>query len=317
MLKNRNFKQRIKLLFFIFKKKEKPLPFVLKQYFVPIQKKIQLVLIQDLSLDLKLSQRFLSRGRIFDSNNNAYKISDYTKEEYIYIAVFEGQSRGLKPLATFKDFAIFDKPTHLIVHPISKKTTYSLLDEVRYFFGSNANLVHRIDAETSGLILCSRNKKSEKVLKTMFENKEFKKSYLAIVEGKIENKIIINKAIRKEGKKIGVRMATAQDGKESKTIIYPIKYDENKNQTLVKAVPITGRQHQIRVHLYSIGHKIVGDPIYGVDDDIVEKYLQKELSKEERLKYIGHSRLCLQAHYIEFIYKKILYIFKSQKLIII
>ena len=293
------------------------MPFVLKKYCVPISKKIQLVLIQDLSLDLKLSQRFLSRGRIFDSNNNAYKISDYTKEEYIYVAEFEGKSKGLKPLAIFKDFAIFDKPTHLIVHPISKKTTYSLLDEVRHFFGSSANLVHRIDAETSGLIMCSRNKKSEKVLKTMFENKEFKKSYLAIVEGEIPNKVIINKAIRKEGKKIGVRMTTAQNGKESRTIIYPLKYDKQKNQTIVKAVPITGRQHQIRVHLYSIGHKIIGDPIYGVDDDIVEKYLLKELSKEERLTHIGHSRLCLQSHYLEFIYKNILYVFKSKKIIMI
>ena len=53
--------------------------------------------------------------------------------------------------------------------------------------------------------------------------------------------------------------------KESTTIIKPISYDKEKNQTLVEAIPLTGRQHQIRVHLNFIRHKIVGDPLYGVD----------------------------------------------------
>jgi 23S rRNA pseudouridine1911/1915/1917 synthase len=106
---------------------------------------------------------------------------------------------GVKPLLEFEDFAIFDKPTHLMVHPISKNTPYSLLDEIRFHFGEDANLIHRIDAETSGLVIVGKNKKSEIELKEMFQDKKYHKSYLAIVCGKIEKELKLIKAIDKEG----------------------------------------------------------------------------------------------------------------------
>ena len=276
-------------------------------------KTIQLALIQDLDLNLKLSQRYLSRGRIFDSNNNPYKISDIIKENSIFVAQFEGHTRGMKPLMVFNDFALFDKPSNLMVHPISKKTQYSLLDEVRYHFGENANLAHRIDAETSGIIMCAKNKTSEIKLKKMFEEKLYKKSYLALVEGKVDMNIKIDSGIKKEKGNIGVKMMTADDGKKSLTTINPIEYYEEKNQTLVEAVPLTGRQHQIRVHLESIGHRIVGDPIYGVNDEDAENYLDKKLSDEKRIKVTGSHRLWLHANYLEFSYKGIVYKIYSQK----
>ncbi len=270
-------------------------------------KTIQLALIQDLDLNLKLSQRYLSRGRIFDSNNDPYKISDIIKENSIFVAQFEGHTRGMKPLMVFNDFALFDKPSNLMVHPISKKTQYSLLDEVRYHFGENANLAHRIDAETSGIIMCAKNKTSEIKLKKMFEEKLYKKSYLALVEGKVDKSIKIDSGIKKEKGNIGVKMMTADDGKKSLTTINPIEYYEEKNQTLVEAVPLTGRQHQIRVHLESIGHRIVGDPIYGVSEKVADDYLCKRLSKEERIELTGSYRLWLHANYLEFEYEKVIY----------
>lgn len=289
------------------------MPFVLKKYKVTIGKTIQLALIQDLSLNRKLLQRYLSRGRIFTSNNDVYKISDIIKEDYIYVAQFEGHSRGLKALLEFEDFAIFDKPSHLMVHPISKKTAYSLLDEVRYHFGENANLAHRIDAETSGLVLVAKNKNSEFTLKKMFEDKLYKKSYLALVEGEIKHTVIIDSGIKKEMGNIGVKMMTASDGKKSKTTINPIKYFKDKNQSLIEAVPLTGRQHQIRVHLDSIGHRIVGDPIYGVSEKIADSYLCKTLSDEERIKSTGASRLWLHANHLEFSYEGVIYKIYSKK----
>ncbi len=283
------------------------MPFVLNKYKVTIGKTIQLALIQDLSLNTKLLQRYLSRGRIFDSQNKSYKISQIIKEDYIYVAEFEGHSRGMKPLLVFEDFALFDKPTNLMVHPISKKTDYSLLDEIRHHFGQNANLAHRIDAETSGLVLVAKNKKSELVLKNMFADKQYKKSYLALVEGEIKKSIKIDSAITKENGNIGVKMMTASKGKESLTTIHPIKYFKEKNQTLVEAIPLTGRQHQIRVHLYSIGHRIVGDPIYGVSDEIADSYLCKTLSEKDRLEITGANRLWLHANYLEFSYERVTY----------
>lgn len=286
------------------------MPFILKKYPATIGKTIQILLLQDLGLKHGYSQRMLSRKRVFDANHKAYKNSDLVLDNYIYIAEFEGHTRGLQPLLTFKDFALFDKPTHLMIHPNSKNTKYSLLDEIRYHFGEKANQAHRIDAETSGLLLLGLHEKAVKALATMFENKEYKKSYLALVVGEIKEEIKIDYALRKEGKNIGVRMAICEneeEGKESLTYIKPIEYNKEKNITLVEAIPHTGRQHQIRVHLYAVGHRIVGDPIYGINDDIAEEYLDKTLSKEARLKHSGASRLWLHANYLEFYYKKVLY----------
>ena len=290
------------------------MPFTLKKHKAIVGKKIQIFLIQELGIEPKVGQRLTSKGRIFDENMNTINTGDTIPTEYIYIAVFEGATRGLKPLIEFNDFAIFDKPTNLMVHPISKNTPYSLLDEIRYHFGEDANLIHRIDAETSGLIIVGKNKKSEIELKDMFQEKKYHKSYLAIVQGKIKEEIKIDKGLDREGLAIGVRMKVCDDGKESVTIIKPIKYNKEKDLTLIEAIPLTGRQHQIRVHLHSIGHTILGDPIYGIDDVNAENYLNKTLSEEDRFKVTKSHRLWLHANYLEFTFKDVTYkIFSKNK----
>ena len=281
--------------------------FTLKKYEAIKDKKIQAFLVHNLGIEGKVAQRLVSKGRVFDENNNNINTGETIPTNHIFIALFEGNSRGLKPLLEFQDFAIFDKPTHLMVHPISKNTPYSLLDEIRYHFGENANLIHRIDAETSGLVIVGKNKKSEIELKDMFQEKKYHKSYLAIAQGHIKEELTINKGLDREGLVIGVRMKVCDDGKESITIIKPIKYNKEKDLTLIEAIPLTGRQHQIRVHLYSIGHRIFGDPIYGVDDENAENYLNKTLSKEDRFKVTKSNRLWLHANYLEFEYKNITY----------
>ena len=283
------------------------MPFTLKKHKAIVGKKIQIFLIHELGLDPKIGQRLTSKGRIFDENMNTINTGEVIPTDYIYIAVFEGMTRGLKPLIEFNDFAIFDKPTNLMVHPISKNTPYSLLDEIRYHFGEDANLIHRIDAETSGLIIVGKNKQSEIALKDMFQEKKYHKSYLAIARGEIKEEIKIDKGLDREGLAIGVRMKVCDDGKESVTIIKPIKYNKEKDLTLIEALPLTGRQHQIRVHLHSIGHTILGDPIYGVDDVNAENYLNKTLSEEDRFVVTKSNRLWLHANYLEFTYKDVTY----------
>ena len=283
------------------------MPFILKKYQAIKDKKLSLFLLQDLKIDHRLAQRIASKGRIFDEEMNTIAPSDNIPTDYIYMAVFEGITRGLKPLLEFEDFAIFDKPTHLMVHPISKSTPYSLLDEIRFHFGEDANLIHRIDAETSGLIIVGKNKKSEIELKEMFQDKKYHKSYLAIVEGHIKEEMRIDKGLDREGLVIGVRMKVCDDGKESVTVIKPISYNKEKDLTLIEALPLTGRQHQIRVHLYSENHRILGDPIYGVDDVNAEDYLNKTLSDEDRFDVTKSHRLWLHANYLEFTYKRVTY----------
>jgi 23S rRNA pseudouridine1911/1915/1917 synthase len=284
------------------------MPFVLKKFPTIKGKKIQQFLIDEVGLSISNSQKLIAKGRVFDQNNRRIQNSEKLKCDFIQVALFEGQTRGLKPLFITTDFALFDKPSGVMVHPTSKNTEYTLLDEIRYHFGDGANLAHRIDLETSGLVLVTRNKYSDMVLKDMFENKLYQKEYLAIVEGKISQDITINSSIRKSiNSIIGVKMTIANDGKESLTFIKPISYDIVKNQTLVKAIPHTGRQHQIRVHLDSIGHRIVGDPIYGVDEDIADRYLLKELDFDSRIEITGASRLLLHANSLEFCYNEINY----------
>ena len=290
------------------------MPFILKKYEAIKDKKLSLFLLQNLKIDHKLAQRIASKGRIFDEDMNTIAPNDIIPTDYIYMAVFEGITRGLKPLLEFPDFAIFDKPTHLMVHPISKSTPYSLLDEIRYHFGEDANLIHRIDAETSGLIIVGKNKKSEIELKEMFQDKKYHKSYLAIVEGQIKEEMEIDKGLDREGLAIGVRMKVCDEGKQSVTVIKPISYNKEKDLTLIEALPLTGRQHQIRVHLYSENHRISGDPIYGVDDVNAEDYINKTLSDEARFDVTKSHRLWLHANYLEFTYKDVTYkVFSKNK----
>ncbi|VAY87523.1 Putative ribosomal pseudouridine synthase [hydrothermal vent metagenome] len=288
------------------------MPFILKQYPVIKGKKVQLFLSQDVGLTMSLSQRLLARGRVFDENGNRLQNGQVLKDSLVSIAIFEGQTKGLKPIFNTTNFAIFDKPSGIMVHPTSKETKYTLLDEIRYQFGDTANLAHRIDMETSGLVLVTKNKYSDIILKTMFEDKKCHKKYQAIVAGHIKKELIIDDPIIKDGGKIGVKMKVDKNGKASKTIIKPLKYFRAKNQTLIEAIPLTGRQHQIRVHLNNIGHTIIGDPIYGVDELIADKYLNKQLSNENRLKCIGHERLMLHAFFLKFNFNNILYTIYSK-----
>ena len=292
------------------------MPFILKKFKTIKGQKVQHFLQNEVKLSVSQSQKLLAKGRIFDENHDKLQNGQILKCEYVNVALFEGHTRGLKPLLTTKDFAIFDKPSGIMVHPISRDTKYTLLDEIRYHFGEKANLAHRIDLETSGLVLITRNKFADSELKMMFENRQYIKKYLVLVQGKITDDIKIDTPIMKDGGMIGVKMKVDENGKHSTTLIKPLKYNEEKNQTLVEATTLSGRQHQIRVHLNSIGHTIVGDPIYGVDEIIADKYLNKELSAEDRMKYIGHERLMLHAFYLEFTYDEKTYkIYSKQSFI--
>lgn len=216
---------------------------------------------------------------------------------------FEPNTKGLKAHAEYERFVIFDKPSGMLIHPQNRYTPYSLIDELKAQYGRDANIAHRIDQETSGLVLCARDKKSEIDLKMMFQEREMKKKYLAMVHGELKDDICIEAPLlRKEDESAIVRMVVKvhKDGKESKTDIHALKYFPKLDMTLVECSPLTGRQHQIRVHLFHVKHPIVGDPIYGQSEENIIKFLDKELSKEQRVKLSGAQRLLLHANELEF-----------------
>ena len=290
------------------------MPYIKKEFKTIKGKKIEDFLLEDISIDSKLTLNLLEKGKITDENNKRLQKNQIIKSNFIYIVIFEPITKGLKPIFDSFHFAIFDKPSGLMVHPSSHQLDiYTLLDEIKFYFGQKGSLVHRIDAETSGLVLVSKNAFSDMILKNMFEEKKYIKKYHAIVEGNIEKNLEIDTPITNDTGLIKLKMKTDLNGKESKTLIKPISYNKEKNQTLVEAIPLTGRQHQIRVHLNSIGHKIVGDPIYGIEEKIADLFLKNKLSKDERLEYTKAYRLLLQANYLEFEFLDIIYKFSSRQ----
>ena len=292
------------------------MPYIKKEFKVEKNKKIEEFL-KEIPIDLKLSLSLLEKGKITDEKNNRLQKNQILKSDFLYITIFEPISKGLKPIFDSFHFAIFDKPSGIMVHPLSHQLNiYTLLDEIRFYFGEKASLIHRIDTETSGLVLVAKNAFADMFLKNMFEEKKYVKKYKALVDGKIEENLKIDKPITNDTGIIKLKMKTDTKGKESTTLINPIFYDENKNQTLVEAIPLTGRQHQIRVHLDSIGHKIIGDTLYGVDENFADEFLRDKISEEKRVEVTKASRLMLQADYLEFEFLEIIYKFSSlQKLL--
>lgn len=289
------------------------MPYVLKRYDVINGKKVEDFLVDSVNLSEPLAVKLLQKGRIVDDKKRRLQKGQTLKSGYIELSIFEATTQGLNPLFQTEHFALFDKPSHLMVHPTARSTQYTLLDEIRYYLGKEASLVHRIDAETSGLVLVAKNGYSKFILNEMFEKKEFVKKYKALVEGEVKDEVFINKKIAPSKGLIKLKMQVTNEGKESATLIRPISYDKDTNQTLVEALPYTGRQHQIRVHLDSIGNRIVGDPIYGLDESFVDSFLKNKIEDDKRKEETGASRLMLHAYYLDFTFLNRTYKFYSKQ----
>jgi 23S rRNA pseudouridine1911/1915/1917 synthase len=248
-------------------------------------------------------QRYISVGRVLVNGVPITKPSDYLEGEFEFI-YFEPISKGLAPHAVDEKFVVFDKPSGMLIHPQNRHTEYSLIDELKAQFGMDANIAHRIDQETSGLVLCAKDKKSEVDIKMMFQERDMKKKYLAMVHGELKDELRIDAPLLRydDEKSALVRMVVKVDpsGKESLTFVKPLKYFSDLNTTLVECSPHTGRQHQIRVHMFHVKHPIVGDPVYGQSEENVVKYLDRELDRNMRVKLSGARRLLLHANELEF-----------------
>jgi len=280
------------------------LPFVIKKLHAPTRQKAFLFLMHELGIAQSEAQRLISKGRLFQNGVAMSNNAGFIEGDFDFVC-FEPLSMGLNPTFVAEEFAVYDKPSGLLVHPQNRHTPYSLNDEIKHRFGHDANIAHRIDQETSGLVLAARNKTSERVLKMMFEEREITKRYLAMVKGHLKEPLDIQEPLlRREDESSIVRMIVRvhPEGKPSRTFITPLRYFPDTDTTLVEASPYTGRQHQIRVHLFHVKHPIVGDPIYNQDENDAVRFLDREMSLEERFNNTGASRLLLHAHSLEFVY---------------
>ena len=278
------------------------MPFVKKKMFAKEKQKAFLFLINELGYTQREAQRFISKGRVLVDGKKMLKTAGEVEGEFEFI-YFEPITIGLVPAYVEEEFVLFDKPSGVLVHPQTKKTPYSLIDELKHQFGRDANIAHRIDQETSGLVLCARNKVSEREIKMMFQERDMRKKYLALVHGHLEKDLCVEAPLlRSKAESAIVRMVVHvhETGKASKTDFKPLEYFPKLNMTLVECSPFTGRQHQIRVHLFHVKHPIVGDPVYGQSEEDMVKFLDKTLTPEERIKKSGATRLLLHANELEF-----------------
>lgn len=391
-----------------------------------------------LGYDMKSAQRICDKRRIVDANDlNLHKNSVAQGE--IFMIDYKCEPRGLKPIFECDEFVAFDKPSGILSHPSGRNSPYNMYDEIWSLYGQDACVAHRLDLETSGVLIVAKNKSTARKLKDCFEQRSVMKRYIALVRGdlrhgsrgrlqgvacdgaredraasglneirgskftegaaslsgvssldgvhvstisvhggfgpdvlasnasdkfrsaatmddvgngheacalatakfspdtfgvnlkefepaeyaKFSEKLkflegfegfVIYAPIAPSGEfaDIKIRMKIAADGKEAVTLIRPLKYFADIDASLIECYPLTGRQHQIRLHLFHVEHSILGEPLYGLSRPQVEEILDKKMSETERILTTGAPRLLLHADEICFKFDGTEYKIKSK-----
>jgi len=176
------------------------------------------------------------------------------------------EHNGLDVLYKDEYLIIVNKPTGLLSVPgrgIEKSDC--LLSRVQLEY-PDADIVHRLDMPTSGIIIFALTSEVQRALSMLFEKKDIQKQYIAKVYGELDShKGVINLPLITDWPNRPRQKIDFMDGKPSKTG-YELISTDNEGNSLVKLLPITGRSHQLRVHMAALGNPILGDTLYGTDE---------------------------------------------------
>ncbi|MGL2452331.1 RluA family pseudouridine synthase [Helicobacter pylori] len=277
------------------------MPFVEEEFEILKPTKALFFVHDVLKCSLKEAQRHLDKQRL-KQNQQVVRKSQMI-QGIVSLIYFKPNEKTQALVFETKDFGVFDKPPQVYTHPKGYFYHESLLDCIQSHFGKNAHPAHRLDYETSGLVLAGKTLQSAKDLKTLFMQKKVKKTYLALVHGLVDKDIVIDKPIltpQNIQKDLRIKSKISPLGKPSTTLVEPLSYNPFLDISLLKITPLTGRTHQIRLHLSSVGHRIVGEGLYGVIDENARKYLQLKRKNNAPL-------LMLHASSLEFEFKGAIY----------
>lgn len=416
-----------------------------------------------LGYDMKSAQRICDKHRVTDAEDQNLHKNSVARGE-IFLIDYKCEPRGLKPIFECDAFTAFDKPSGILSHPSGRNSPYNMYDEIWSLYGQDACVAHRLDLETSGILIVAKDKDAARELKECFEQRRVMKSYLALVRGdlreglqgaacngEIEDCYALGfdeicgskfagdavslpssvsdlrdmRALKGAGDKFGfnilsngasrglwhstlsggsqakfnsgaptgdvgsgsefdalscgvsdklksaiamsstdnghkpcalpaaksllatstgyvnlkkfeptkyakfseklkflkdfegfvidapiapsdefadlkIRMKISRDGKEAITLIRPLRYFSDMDASLIECYPLTGRQHQIRLHLFAAGAPILGEPLYGLSREQAERILDKKMDETERIRTTGAPRLLLHANAICF-----------------
>lgn len=251
--------------------------------------------LSEITPDLSRSkiQNFIKSGNV-KINDSIKKPSYILKEnDKIDFEIPEEEKLEIKPQnipieIVYEDnnILVVNKPSGMLTHPTTIERDNTLVNALLHKFNNNLSdingefrrgILHRLDRNTSGLLMIAKNNKAHEFLAEQIKNHTITKKYRAVVKGVIkENEFEINSPIGRNPNQPH-KMMTRVDGKPSRTIVKVL--ERFKEYTYIELTLITGRTHQIRVHMKSINHPIYNDTLYGAgqgkvktDEQVLQSY---------------------------------------------
>lgn len=244
-------------------------------------KTINQIINEKFDLSNRLFSKLINNKRIYvnDSNIDTRKkvnINDRIEIDFNYYednSNIVAKQMDLDIIYEDETMLIINKPRGIAVHPSIKHYEDSISSGVKYYFhskGINKKIrpVNRLDLNTSGLIIFAKNEYIQECLIKQMQDKTFTKEYIAIATGIFDKKSgIIDAPIARKEESI-IERCIEKTGKNAKTMYEVIK--EIGNNSIIKCELLTGRTHQIRVHMAYIGHHLLGDTLYGEKSDLID-----------------------------------------------
>jgi 23S rRNA pseudouridine1911/1915/1917 synthase len=177
------------------------------------------------------------------------------------------------------DFYIIDKPAGLLVHQASTKSdeltlvdwlVHHVPEIIKIGYPERPGIVHRLDKDTSGLMIIPRTQQAHNLFSDLFKNHKIKKTYLAVVKGHPDKEGTIDLPIGRDPLTRNKMTIGGIEPREAITHYKVLTYFENA--ALVEVFPVTGRTNQIRVHFKAIGHPLIGDQLYGTKSPLIKRH---------------------------------------------